>query len=61
MGNSTTRMVFEGEPTVKLHAYCQTSSRLAQAQIETPDKTKSPWEGFTVLDLQTTKALVLLG
>ena len=36
-------------------------SRLGPARIETPDKTKSPWGGFTALDLLTTKALVLLG
>ena len=34
---------------------------LGLAQMETPDKTTSPWGGFTVLDLLTTKALVLLG
>ena len=36
-------------------------SRLGVTSIETPDKTKSPWGGLTVLDLLTTKALVLLG
>ena len=36
-------------------------STLGLAQMETPDNTKSPWGGFTVLDLLTTKALVLLG
>ena len=36
-------------------------SRLGPALMETPDKTKSPWGGLTVLDLLTTKALVLIG
>ena len=36
-------------------------SRLGLARKETPDKTKSPWRGLTVLDLLTTKALVFLG
>ena len=35
-------------------------SRLGLARIETPDKTKSPGGGLTVLDLLTTKALVLI-
>ena len=36
-------------------------SSLWLAWMETPDMTKSPWGGFTVLDLLTTNALVLLG
>ena len=36
-------------------------SRLGLAQMESPDRTKSPLGGFTGLDLLTTKALVLLG
>ena len=36
-------------------------SMLGLAQMEIPDKTKSPWGGLTVLDQRTTKALVLLG
>ena len=36
-------------------------SRLALPQMETADKTKSPWGGLTVLDLLTTKAFVLFG
>ena len=35
--------------------------KLGLAQMETPEKTKSPWEGFTVLDLLTTKELISLG
>ena len=45
----TARMVVECEPTVKL------------AHMETPDRTKSPWGWFTVLDLLKTKAVVLWG
>ena len=36
-------------------------ARLGLARIETPDKTKSPWGGLRVLDLQTTRAIVMLG
>ena len=34
--------------------------RLRLARMENPDKTKSPWGGFTVVDLRTTKILVFL-
>ena len=51
-------IVFEGELAVKLHAK---NIEFVITQMETPDKTKSPWEGFTVLDLLTTKALILFG
>ena len=43
-------MVFEGELAVKLHAK---DIEVGTARIETPDKTKSPWGGLTVLDLLT--------
>ena len=56
-GDITTHMVYEGEPAVKLHA----KNIKVGTQMETPDKIKSPWGGLTVLDLVTTKALVLLG
>ena len=56
--NNTKHMVFEGELPVKLHAK---EVEVALARMETPDLTKSPWGGFTVLDLLLTKALVLLG
>ena len=36
-------------------------SGLELAQMETPDETKSPSRAFTVLYLQTTKAVVLIG
>ena len=57
-GDNATHMVFEGEPAVKLHAK---NVWLGLAQTETLYKTKSPLGGLTVLDLLTTKALVLLG
>ena len=45
-----------------LSDFTQRMSRLGLAQMETPDKTKSPWGGFAVLqDILTTKALVLYG
>ena len=47
-GDDTMRMVFESNFTPRM-------SRLGLVQMETPDKTKSPWGGFTVLDLLTTK------
>ena len=50
-------MVFECELAVKHHAK---DVEVGLARIETPDKTESPWEEFTVLDLLTTKAFVLL-
>ena len=53
------RIVFEGEPAVKVNA--KNVERLGLARMETPDKTKSPWVGFTVLDLQTNEDLILLG
>ena len=53
--DNTAHMVFEGE---KLHV---TNIDLGQAQMETLDKTKSPLGEFTVLDILTTKAIVLLG
>ena len=46
-------MVFEGELAIKLHAE---NVEVGLAQMETLDKTKSPWGGFTVLDLLTTNA-----
>ena len=46
-GDNTMHMVFEGEPAVKLH----TKNVKVEAQMETPDKNKSPWGGFSVLDL----------
>ena len=54
-GNNTTRMVFDSELAFKLHAELSNRARLGLAQIETPDKTKSPWGGRRVLDLLTTK------
>ena len=51
-------MVFEGEPAVKFHTK---NIKVGTSEMETTDKTKSPWERFTVLDLLTTKAIVLLG
>ena len=57
MGDNTTYMVFEGEPAVN---FTPRIKRLGQVQMETPDKTKSPWGGFTIMHLLTTKALVLL-
>ena len=51
-------MVFECELAVKLHAK---NVEVGLTVMETPDKTKSQLRGFTVLDLLTTKALVLLG
>ena len=51
-------MVFECELVVKLHAK---DVEVGTSPIGIPDKTKSPWGWFTVLDLLTTKALVLLG
>ena len=45
--------IFEGEPAVKLHAK---NIEVGTSANETPDKTKSPWGGFTVLDLLTIKA-----
>ena len=57
-GNNTMRMVFECDLEVNLHAK---DVELGLARIETPHKTKSPWGGLTVLDLLTTKAMVLLG
>ena len=47
-----------GDPAVKLH---EILSRLGLAQMEISVRTKEPWGGFTVLDLLTTEALVLLG
>ena len=35
--------------------------RLGIARKQSPDKVTSPWGAFTILDLQTTIALVLLG
>ena len=56
-GNDTSHMVLKGEPAVKLHTK---NVELGLAQMENPDKTKSSLGGFTVLDLLTIKALVLL-
>ena len=44
-----------------LSSFTSRISRLGLAQTKTTDKTKSQWGGFTVLDLLTTKALVLSG
>ena len=52
--DDTTYMVLEGEPI--LSNCTPRMSRLELAQMETPDKIKSPWGGFTVLYLLTTKA-----
>ena len=52
------QMGFEGEIAVKLQAKFV---KVGTALIKTSDKTKSPWGQFTVLDLLTTRALVLLG
>ena len=41
-GDNKTHMVFDGEPAVKPP---QRMSRLRLAQMETPDMTKTPWEG----------------
>ena len=67
-GDNTTDMVFEDEPAVKLHAKNDrvgtsangTSAGLGLAQ-PSPWWLASPWGGLTLLDLLTTKALVLLG
>ena len=58
MGDNTTDMVFEGEPAVKLPAKNVKGGTSANGN---PDKTKSTRGGLAVLDLLTTKALVLLG
>ena len=49
----TTHMVFEDKLVVKLHAKNIEVGTIANG---TPDKTKSPWGGFTVQDLLTTIA-----
>ena len=49
-------MVFEGELAVKLHA--KDVEVMSSSDIN-PRQTKSPWGGFTVLDLLKIKALVL--
>ena len=56
--DDTTHMVFECQPAVKLH---NKNIEVLTCANGNPDKTKSQWGGFTVLDLLTTKALVLLG
>ena len=60
-------MVFEGKLAAKLHAKDVEVGTSAnrnpiqdQVTMETRDKAKSPWGGFTVLDLLTNKALILL-
>ena len=50
-------MVFEGELAVKICAKDVEVGTIAK--METPDKTKSIWARFTVLDLLTTEDLVL--
>ena len=55
--DNTKHMVFEVVPAVKPYS---TNVELGLAQMETPDKTKSLCGEFTVLDLLTTEALVLL-
>ena len=62
--NNTTHMIFEGELAAILHAKdvkVAQPSRLGPAQMEIRVKTQSPWGGFRVPDLLTTKALVLFG
>ena len=51
-------MVFEGEPAVILHAK---NIEVGTSANGNSRQTKSPWGGFTVLNLLTSKALVLLG
>ena len=59
MGNTSTHMV--PSKVSLLPNFKPRMARLWLARIETPDKTKSPYGGLTVLDLLTTKILVLLG
>ena len=56
--DNTAHIVFESENAVKLHAKDIEDRTCANGN---PSKTKSPWGGFTVLDLLTTKDIVLLG
>ena len=57
-GNNTKHMLFECELAVKLHAK---DVEVRTSVDKTPDNTKSPWGVFTVLELLTKKALILLG
>ena len=50
-------MVFEGELAVKLH---DKDVEVETRATGTPDKTKSPRGGFTVLDLLTIKTIIFL-
>ena len=50
--------IFDGDLAVKLHA---NDVNIKTSANGNPDKTTSPWGGFTVLGLLTTKALVLFG
>ena len=55
--DNTAHMFFEGDPTVNLYAK---NIEVGTSTNGNPRQDKSPWGGFRVLDLLTTKALVLL-
>ena len=56
--DDTKHMVIEGEPAVEHHTK---NVEIGTSANGNPRQDQSPWEGFTVLDLLTTKVLVLLG
>ena len=57
-GDNTTHMVFEGEPAVKFHSK---NIEVGTSANGNPRQDQVTMGGYTVLDLLTTKALVLLG